>query len=172
MIVALSAVVLGLCALVVSVVQVRMMHEQQHASAWPRLVVMPSATGDGIFISVRNPGIGPALIQHVKVLVDDSATTTWEGTLAELLPGRAPTEFVWSTIGDRIIPPGEEVRVLSIASAETASMILAEAERVAIEICYCSVYDRCWKLETRFTQRVAPQEVRSCPRPGSDAFMQ
>jgi hypothetical protein len=172
MLVALSAIVLGLSALVVSVVQVRMMHEQQHASVWPRLVVMPSATGERLTIDVSNPGIGPAVIRHVEVSVDGRRMPRWENTLAALVPEGTPATFVWSSLGDRIIPPGASIEAIRLQGEARVSAILGQVERLAIGICYCSVYDRCWELDSNFARRSVPTEVSACTVAESDRFQQ
>jgi hypothetical protein len=171
MIAALSAVLVGVCALVVSVVQVQMMYEQQHASVWPRVVIMPSYNPEnGLSIHVSNPGIGPAVIQYVRASVDGAPRDNWRMTLAALLPNNTPDQFTWSTIGDRIIPPGEDVRALQISSREDGAAVLREIGRLEVEICYCSVYDRCWNIAAAFTGRSAPEEVARCPTAAAATF--
>lgn len=74
MIVALSAVLIGICALVVSVVQVRIMREEQHASVWPRLVLAQSySQGRRFGVVVSNPGIGPAVVKSVTATAREVA---------------------------------------------------------------------------------------------------
>jgi hypothetical protein len=171
MLVALSAVLLGLCALVVSVVQVRMMHEQQHASVWPRLDIMPSYNpADGLGIHVTNPGIGPAVIHYVKTSVDGAAAADWSSVFTTLVPDFSSDEMVWSTVRDRIIPPGGGVEALRIRNATESTSMLREIGRLELEICYCSVYGRCWSV-TGIARRTPPVEVASCPAPDEEMFV-
>jgi hypothetical protein len=171
MLVALSAVLLGVCALAVSIVQVQMMHEQQHASVWPRVVIMPNYNQeDGFALLITNPGIGPAVIQYVRTSVDGTPMNDWSATLAALMPNNTPDEFTWSTIGDRIIPPGESVRALQIFEMEHGAAVLREIGRLQVGICYCSVYGRCWNIAASFTRRSVPEEVARCPTLDAAAF--
>lgn len=39
-----------------------------------------------------------------------------------------------------------------------------------MEICYCSVYERCWSIAANFTRRALPVEVASCPAPDREMF--
>jgi hypothetical protein len=171
MLVALSAVLLGLCALVVSVVQVQMMHEQQHASAWPRLDIMPSYnTADGLGIHVTNPGIGPAVIHYVKASVDGESAANWSRVFTTLLPDFLSDEMIWSTVRDRIIPPGGEVEALRIRNATESASMLREIGGFELEICYCSVYSRCWSV-TGIARRTPPVAVAPCPAPDEEMFI-
>lgn len=171
MLVALSAVLVGVCALVVSTVQVKLMHEQQHASVWPRLEVMYSYNEGSLGIHVANRGVGPAAIRYVKTSVDGKPTPRWSTALAALLrTPPSPAELGWTSITDRIVPAGEDIRALHLRNREQAAVAEAQIGRLEVEICYCSIYDRCWTLDTRFTRRSTPVEAGSCPAPESTIF--
>lgn len=67
-----TAVFISVCALVVSVMQTRIMKQQQEASVWPfvRWSIARGWSNDttGIFkIIVSNSGVGPAIIEKVVV---------------------------------------------------------------------------------------------------------
>lgn len=170
MLVALSAVLVGVCALVVSTVQVKLMHEQQHASVWPRLEVMYSYDEGRLGVHVANRGVGPASIQYVKTSVDGVPRTRWSTTLAALLRNPPPRELGWTTITDRIVPAGENIRAVHLWNREQAAVAESQIRRLEMEICYCSIYERCWTLQANFTRRSAPVEADSCPAPTSSIF--
>lgn len=168
MIVALSAVVIGVCALAVSVFQAqvmreqsRLMQEQQHAAVWPRLVVSRSNVGGALRFEVENAGIGPAQVRHVEVTVDGEPQQDWSGVIQAL--GAESVRYVQSTLRNRIIGSGEEVEVVTVSSA--TSDLYRESNRVRIAVCYCSVYERCWALAEDFSDGTfaLPQPVEHCP---------
>ena len=170
MLVALSAVVIGVSALVVSVIQVQIMRQEQHASVWPRLAITNSYNERGLSLQVVNPGIGPAIVRHVRVTVDDTVRQTWPEVLRSLIPDQRPPSTYQSYINDRIIPPGEEVTTLGVPPGEAADSAHNQLERLAFEICYCSVYDRCW-IATGFGRSPArTDEVRACTLPEEQRF--
>jgi hypothetical protein len=75
-IIALSAMLISTCALVVSVLQTRIMQAQQEKSVWPNLsctVVYGWAQKDSIgdfSLIVKNNGIGPALVKDIVFTID------------------------------------------------------------------------------------------------------
>lgn len=96
MLVALSATVLGVSALAVSVVQVRIMRQEQHASVWPRLQIGRAySEGRNFAIVVGNPGIGPAVIMDVGVEVDGRPVTSWTEAINALVPDRPPEDVTF-----------------------------------------------------------------------------
>ncbi|HEX6064348.1 MAG TPA: hypothetical protein VFZ04_09025, partial [Longimicrobiales bacterium] len=88
MLVAFSAMVVGMCALIVSIVEVRIMREEQRANAWPRVEVFVN-TGDTYVMKLTNKGFGPALIRGLVVSVDGKPVSNW-------------TELTWLVLGDTV----------------------------------------------------------------------
>ena len=170
MVVALSAVVIGLSALVVSVIQVQIMRQEQHASVWPRLAITKSYNSNGLGIEVINPGIGPAVVKHVRVAVDDSVQQSWPAALATLIPNQRGYGTYQSYISDRVVRAGEQVTTLTVAPGEAADSAQARLGRLSVEICYCSVYDRCWMARGFRGGSAAPEEVRACTIAESQRF--
>jgi hypothetical protein len=74
-ILSVSAIIVSACALVVSVVQTRIMQVQQEKSVWPHVrwytqcSLKPDSTGD-FAIHVTNKGVGPAIIEKVTLRLD------------------------------------------------------------------------------------------------------
>ncbi len=162
MLVALAAVVVGVCALVVSVVQARVMQEQQHASVWPSLVVSRSHNEGGLRVLVTNPGLGPAVVRDVSASVDGVPVATWAAVLRGLVPERLPFGATTSTVSGRVVAPGEEVEALSVPDPDVADAVSGEFHRVEFEVCYCSVYERCWVHRAPFGGRAGTEVAGSC----------
>ena len=89
MLAALSAVVIGVCALVVSFYEVRIMRADQRASVLPlvelnRSTLRVARNDPGASASVtqlqfnaENVGIGPARVKNFRVTVDGRPVKTW-----------------------------------------------------------------------------------------------
>ena len=166
MVVALAAVLVGVCALVVSVVQARVMQEQQHASVWPSLVVTRSHNESGLRVLVTNPGLGPAVIRDVRASVDAAPAATWADILRALAPEQLPFGAATSTVSGRVVAPGEAVEALSIPDPDVAATVAGELHRVEFEVCYCSVYERCWVHRAPFGGRAGTNVAESCGAEG------
>jgi hypothetical protein len=173
MLVALSAVLIGACALVVSVVQVQIMRAEQHASVWPRIHISQRyAEGGSLGVSVVNPGIGPAVIKHVRVTIDGTPRKRWADIIEALVPGVAPRDLAITAIANRIVSSGESVALVYTADPAFADAFATAMHRLTMEICYCSVYDDCWIVSNTFGEGSAlPGEVGGCPGAGDDTFV-
>ncbi len=161
MIMAMAAVVMSVCALVVSVVQVRIMREQQKAAVWPYPEIGFSYNEEGLMLSFTNKGIGPALVKTVEITLDGEIKKQWPEVLAAILT-EVPN-YSYSTIRDRVFPAEKGVRVLLLPSGPDAlkvrDALRSGAVRLGFLICYCSVYDDCWELTLERRDPVAECRV-------------
>jgi hypothetical protein len=81
MLVGLSAILLSLCGLFVSIYEASLMRQQQRASAWPHVEVGPSFSGRSVELVVRNTGVGPARIRAANVTHRDGVRSDWDTLL-------------------------------------------------------------------------------------------
>lgn len=139
---ACSAVLVSVCALVVSMIEIRYMRTQQRMAVWPYLEVTYSDVDD-FLVTVTNKGVGPARIRAVEVVAGDTAATTWNELLALMIEGEPPA-FIKSSFNGRVVAPGEKIDVLRIRE-DNLNRAKKEAASVRITICYCSVYEDCWR---------------------------
>jgi hypothetical protein len=179
MLVAAAAVLISLTALVVSLVEVRIMREQQHMSVWPRLA--PSVSNAGSFaFRIRNQGIGPAQVETVVLTVDGKPQARWS-TVARALIGPREAGFDYgsaysfSTMGGQVLLPGESITALTIPSHPAADSASVRSARMGVDICYCSIYRDCWRVidphvggSGASTQRTEP--AKSCEVPEGERF--
>jgi len=69
-----------------------------------------------------------------------------------------------------VLPPGGSRTLLTLANGPRASRFWQEAQtRLATVVCYCSVYDDCWRADSRVEE---PRAVRDCPSDTAVAFRQ
>ncbi|MEO0450488.1 MAG: hypothetical protein AAFZ74_09270 [Pseudomonadota bacterium] len=181
---ALSAVVVGVAALIVAVDQSNIARQQAdlmektvQASVWP-VVQFDVATEQDqrtarATLSLRNSGVGPAIIKGIQITRDGEPLLN----VAAFLERRVEVTQGMRFELDRMLGTG---RVLSAAE----SVAIGEAnwdlvvgqipssmrnninayfdELSAIEgaICYCSVLDRCWINRT--SDYANPEPVEAC----------
>lgn len=67
MMVAVSAVLIGVCALFVSIVQTNLQRKQSYAAAWPYLEISTDMLENQFYFRVTNKGAGPAIIKKIRL---------------------------------------------------------------------------------------------------------
>ncbi|MEO1641966.1 MAG: hypothetical protein AAFR74_01425 [Pseudomonadota bacterium] len=171
----------ALCALVTSIIaiwvawdQSRVMRAQQDGMVFPVLQLdgFVSTEDEKISMGLRleNSGVGPALIESVKIVSDDPTVQTLEPYRAALPEGYT---ISWSGLVGRAVAPGNEFDALRLewTREDITRAQLNEAAstwgNLDFEICYCSVFRKCW-IETMGISRAQP--VKSCPVSEKDVF--
>ena len=174
----------AVCALITSVMAVymawdqgRVMRAQQHGMVYPVLQVDGFGNyRDGnieIGLEVINSGVGPALIESVSLVMDDEEFDSFSDYMLTLPEER---DLNWSAITGRALAPGVSIRPMYIywpATGDQAAFlnqVMMQSESWRLEICYCSVFNRCWKTQEIGQSRAIP--VNSCERADIDIFEQ
>jgi hypothetical protein len=169
------ATLVGVCALLVSAYTAYVQRQQVRAQVWP---ILEYSTSNEPFLrlTIANKGVGPALIRHVVVTVDEKPAASWREAL-QLLLGPGPHFFAQSTIHNRVFSAGESVDVLTPRDAAGATLphggpFDAGRQRIGIEICYCSTLGDCWTMVSRPGAPAGNAETRRCPEPTERSFQQ
>lgn len=150
MVVAFSAIFVSIATLFVYMYQARIMQDQLHTSVWPYVEWLYNNVDNEFVISVENKGIGPAIIKDVTLKLDSTEVGSNSALFRKLL-GHADFSFVNSTVEGRVILPGEKVEMVHVFDSAAAraidSLLLWNDSKhtFKLEICYCSVYEDCWK---------------------------
>lgn len=172
----------AICALITSAMAVFMawdqgsvMRAQQHGAVYPVLQVDGFADNDGrrtaLGINVRNSGVGPALIESVQFFVNDQKTESFDAYIDTLPAGYS---LDYAAISGRAMAPGEMVTAISISwpnnefDPSMISRIQSDSDAWSLEICYCSVFNRCWKTTQIGQSRAKP--TPRCERIDGDIF--
>jgi hypothetical protein len=178
MLVGVSAVVIGVCALGVSLYETSLMREEQRAAVIPLVELSRSyylehdnAEGERVRLdlNIANVGIGPARVSDFQVRVDGQPQATWGETIQALIGRDQAVSYVQSTINGRTIPPDRSIKMLQLEDSDVAREILAEFNRLEIEACFCSVFDECWLASSRSFGASTPTDA--C-RPSDTSFDQ
>ena len=175
-VVSISAILIGLCSLFMVVYQTVLLREEQRASVLPYLMVALMLNRDGAYVLINNTGIGPALIDDVKVVNVDGSE--FDGDIYDFLqvqtlpPQARPTDVDRLTEG-RLLPAGITVRTVgSLAPGQEALMreLLRHFDfvdapdswyleagydplqkRAVLQIDYASVYGERWRIRSDST---------------------
>ena len=178
LVLSLAAVVVSACALGVSLAQTRVMQAQQHAAVWPRLTTALDVDLDSaaLTLAVRNAGVGPAQVAWAQVTFDGAPVADWPALIgrAEGVAGAAGARGAgvhnYYSLTGSVLIAGERQMALRLTGPPARS-VFGAATRVGVRVCYCSVFDRCWRLENPSVgarvprERVAP--VAACVRPAT-----
>ena len=187
----------GVASLAVVVYQAQLQRDQNElerrahaASVLPYLMIVTTINDQGVFLNVRNTGIGPARIERVRVLhrgreVPGDAVDFY--TRMRLDPN-LPTDIDQLKPG-RLVPAGEWIRTLGTANAANNEQMLKELlrlfeiaelqrnmyegydrlareqglaprEEAVLEVTYSSVFDEQWVLRS---DDMVPQPVSRRP---------
>jgi hypothetical protein len=177
---AVIATLVGLCALCVSAYAAYMQRQQVRAAVWP-ILEFDSSNGP-IRFSLANKGVGPAIIKHVILKVDDQPMKNWAEVLEKILgPGYYPGEE--SDMSGRVLAAGESINVFTPHDeAQNAipfdksnpfwAKLDAGRRRITVEICYCSTLSECWTLRAVGLTPSMTIETHGCPTPSDITFQQ
>jgi hypothetical protein len=162
-VITIVAVLASVGALALGAYTAMLQRRHDSASVWPRLELGITFTPTIAGMQVTNSGIGPAIVQSVRVSVDARPTRSWPEVFKALLDSPA-RRYSNSSVGDRVIRAGETVNWFELPSDALPSDIQARLARVVIEICYASVYDEHWIVKDAHAgQHSVWREVKQCP---------
>jgi hypothetical protein len=174
-IVSLSAMVVGVGSLVIILVQTQIMREQQRASVLPYLAIAVQSNAETTGLTVRNAGIGPAMLDDVRVR---HRGKDFVGDPYDFFVQQRPELFkalglgVDKLIPGRLVPAGEWIPNLNTSGAEAGAQLLREllhlfviaevprtwltatgadgpaSDKAVIIVSYSSVYGERWHLRS------------------------
>lgn len=180
----ITAMVVGVCALFIAWDQAQIMRKQQHASVLPVVNISSGFSSAGaenvLKLSIENVGIGPALIESAVLTVSGKNIAGWDDMKTHFLPEALHNNYTSSfdtTIG--VLAAGKQRNVMTISWTRTddsddafshlKSSVFAAAETSPdFSVCYCSVFDRCWR--TAALGDSTPVPVDECANKGMDAI--
>lgn len=160
----ISALTLSLCGVVTSIVQTRVMMQQQRATLWPHLAhtVSNAERAGECHFELQNSGTGPATIRFVDITWRSIHFETMRDAVEAMRTLRASSQpvdvdlnVITSWVTKRTLRPGEAARWLAL-SGKSAPQVCEWlfAEDIAVRIVYSSVYDECWELSDEGTRQL------------------
>ena len=167
-----GVLLISLISLFVAVSANRTQERMLAASVWPSLIYATSnADPDGsrqVSFDVLHRGIGPARVGWAELRYQDTAVHDSSELLAACCGALADDALQVTTSGiqRRVIGAGEWIKLLRAPQPEDASAVydaLARERRdVDLRLCYCSVLDDCWMLDSNSND---PEPMEQCPAP-------
>jgi hypothetical protein len=155
-IVATMATFVGICALIVSIMQTHYQRKYLLASAWPHLQIAPlreeqkDSTKNVTTVKLMNKGIGPAIVESVSYQYKGKEyqhlTVLIEAIVGKKYAGSYKTLSV-----DEVIAQNEELTHVSIIGARESRIFNQEMGNVKIKIIYKSVHDERWEYLVDYT---------------------
>lgn len=160
-IVAFTAILISVCALVVSFYEVRIMRTQQKASVWPYVMLSQNYNSKGFSIKSMNKGIGPAKIESLVLKVDGEPLDSLDQFLNKILGPEHKIDYNSygvNGINKLVLEAGYDKPLLSLQWSPDTYKLIDELYRVDIDIIYSSILGDCWWMT--FEQ---PPEPCECP---------
>ena len=167
-----AVLLISLVSLFVAVSANRTQERMLAASVWPSLIYATSNVDpDGtrqVSFDLLNRGVGPARVRWAELRYQGTAVRDSRELLAACCgaTGDDALHVTTSGIQRRVIGAGEWIKLLRAPEPETASAVYDALSRerhdVDLRLCYCSVLDDCWVLDSK---QADPQPVKRCPTP-------
>lgn len=177
---AIIATLVGLCALCVSGYTAYIQRQQVRGAVWP-ILEFDHSNGP-IRFTLANKGVGPAIIKHVVVKVDDQPVKNWYEVLEKILgPGDHRGET--SDMSGRVFAAGESINVFTPQDDNQNPIAFDKSnplwaklntgrDRVTVEICYCSTLGECWSVIGGGKKPNSTTQTTQCPTPATISFQQ
>ncbi len=164
-----------MCALIVSIMQTRIMSEQRalmnkqaKAEAWPRLEFGTSKSFVSIgrkiedySLGIGNAGVGPAIIKHVRVTYKGVVVKNWKDLFENFqLPDSTRNNYDYSSIGKGIIKIGQDVIFLRLKSnLPLAQAFYDNSKKIEFKIIYESIYGDKWLLTRNLNEKTIVEAI-------------
>ncbi|GAB5527432.1 MAG: hypothetical protein Roseis2KO_53040 [Roseivirga sp.] len=148
-IVAFTAILISVCALVVSFYEVRIMRTQQEASVWPYVLLGQNYNSEGFAMIAMNKGIGPAKIESLVLKVDGEPLDSLNQLFVETVGAAhkfSYKNFSINGINQTVLEPGYDKHLIRLQWMPDTYKFVDQLERVEIEVIYSSILGECWSM--------------------------
>lgn len=174
------ATFIALLAVCVAGYTAYMQRQQVRAAVWP-ILEFDSSNGPDIHFTLSNKGVGPAIVRHVIVKVDDQPVKNWNEVLDRLL-GSGKHRYSESDMSGHVLAPNESMTVFTPQDVEGNALtdrsnplwveMNKDRGRVSVEICYSSTLGECWTLHASGLAAGSTAESSRCPTQSDITFQQ
>src|SRR5215467_548538 len=157
-----------------------MQRQQVRAAVWP-ILEFDSSNGPDIHFTLANKGVGPAIIRHVIVKVDDQPVKNWNALLDKLI-GQGTHRFSESDMNGHVLAPNESMTVFTPHDPEGKPLtdrsnplwmeMNKDRGRISVEICYASTLGDCWTLRVSGLSAGTTTDTSRCPKQSDATFQQ
>ncbi|HEY6924688.1 MAG TPA: hypothetical protein VI653_14540 [Steroidobacteraceae bacterium] len=166
--IAVAALVVSISAVVVGIYEASLQRNHDKAEVWPHLELATYVMPRGGVLRLENTGIGPAIVHSIVVTVDGRVYHDWGGVL-EALFGKRVALLETSTVAEHALRAGDQVTLVAVRAADLPPGFWTYVKRIAIRICYGSVFDEDWLLVTaQLSTSSTWQSVSKCEQQPKD----
>lgn len=154
--IAVAAIIISMCALVVSIYEVRIMRAEQKVAVYPYLSIGTFYNGNGFGMFVKNSGTGLARINSYQVHVGDTYFQNWLEVVDHYAPeGHGIDYDIMSSnlLHEEIITPNERVNIFEVQWTDETREISEKVDDLEIKICYSSLLDDYWEVKNDKSRR-------------------
>jgi hypothetical protein len=152
--IALASIVIALVSLWFSMYQGSAIRQHQRMSMRPWLQIDFRHDTSGAGFVLARAGTGPALIRSFEVFVDGKPQSDWSAVRAALgLPDDQSYRFSLPIPGI-LYMPGSDLPLFWFEPSSASALLIERWVRLDIVVCYCSLYDECWRLVHSHNDRV------------------
>lgn len=167
LILALLAILLSCVSVFIAVRHGETMERLVQANSWPNLSIGSSNQDDAhqrvITFDVQNTGVGPARIDSVEVFYEGKAYPGPTELLRACCGAGPRINFSTSALRDEVLPARDTIHPLAVTPGNMGedvwSRLNSERFKMAMRICYCSVFEECYVRDTRAHR---PEHVAQC----------
>jgi len=176
----LAGVFTGAVALYAALNESQAVRQQTAATVWPYVQYTINDFDDGeaagFSLTLGNAGVGPARMRGLRLTLDGEPVAGWQTVTDALVDGgaRLGVDYGKTTVGRRVIAPGDTVLAFKTQRADLARALQAVVYggRVELSYCYCSIFDHCWLVDTAHDPAVAPESIDgACPDFAGETFL-
>lgn len=160
----ISAMLIGVCALAISIWQGIETRNNNKLAVTPKLTILCNFLPSGEYsgICIRNKGIGPAIIKNIQYIYEDQhySTENLHVLFQKITSEKFPDSNLWNLCvfvidSETFISPNEEVKIIWLneedRNRENISELNRLLENVTLKIEYSSLYNQVYFLNTTFS---------------------
>lgn len=168
--IAVCALLISTMATAASIYQTHVVAQQLSSAVWPYLGIDQTGGSDSVSIKIVNYGLGPALIRSAWLEANGKRLDSYAERASPIvqtglllkrhgiaLVGHVAASASSMTPGD-VLAAGGSKQLIALHVRPEAASLLAAATSIKIHVCYCSLLDQCWELDSTSSQ--APVSTR------------
>jgi hypothetical protein len=182
LVISITALVTSISSIAIALHHGHIMERLVQANSLPYMQGgFSDATPEGkevLSLDVLNRGVGPAHEQSLRVKVGQGYVKSVKELFAASLGPEQSVKAqevlhpIWNRVRTRFIPGGQSQFVFRLAkTAENAQLwdlLGKDQERWDVEFCYCSVFQECWEVRSKWQE---PERISQCRRDESREFL-
>ena len=150
LVIALTALFISACALLLSIQEIRIMRSQQKANMYPHLTLYKSYNSSGFGWKVKNSGNGIARVNSFQIYDGDTYFKEWQDVIHTLSDGELSLDYNYmstNNVRNAMLMAGEEVTIFWVRWTDASRRIDELAKEISMRVCYESLLGECWVIE-------------------------